>query len=116
MEFELKTRNHKELLDLVSLRVLSGDDPDVKRGKPAPDPFLVTMNRFEQKPEKAENVLVFEDAANGVRAAVAAGMRVIMVPDLTYMKVPEDLRDKISAILESLEDFKPESMGLPAYD
>ncbi|KAM3723259.1 (DL)-glycerol-3-phosphatase [Dirofilaria immitis] len=71
-EFELKTRCHKELLDLISLRVLSGDDPAVKRGKPAPDPFLVTMERFKQKPEKAENVLVFEDATNGVYAAIAA--------------------------------------------
>ncbi|KAK6102161.1 Haloacid dehalogenase-like hydrolase family protein [Brugia pahangi] len=115
-EFELKTQYHKELLDLISLRVLSGDDPAVKRGKPAPDPFLVTMARFEEKPEKAENVLVFEDATNGVYAAVAAGMNVVMVPDLTYMKIPDELQNKINSILRSLEDFKPESVGLPAYD
>ncbi|MCP9258088.1 hypothetical protein DINM_002611 [Dirofilaria immitis] len=114
-EFELKTRCHKELLDLISLRVLSGDDPAVKRGKPAPDPFLVTMERFKQKPEKAENVLVFEDATNGVYAAIAAGMHVVMVPDLTYMKIPEELQNKINLILRSLEDFKPESVGLPPY-
>ncbi|VDK89129.1 unnamed protein product [Litomosoides sigmodontis] len=115
-EFELKTKHHKELLDLISLRVLSGDDPAVKRGKPAPDPFLVTMDRFEQKPEKAENVLVFEDATNGVYAAIAAGMHVVMIPDLTYMKIPNELQDKITLILRSLEDFKPEKVGLPAYD
>lgn len=101
---------------LVAFQVLSGDDPSVKRGKPAPDPFLVTMDRFEQKPEKAENVLVFEDATNGVYAAIAAGMHVVMVPDLTYMKIPDELRDKITLILESLENFKPEKVGLPAYD
>ncbi|VDK64621.1 unnamed protein product [Onchocerca ochengi] len=115
-EFEIKTRHHKELLDLISLWVLSGDDPAIKRGKPAPDPFLVTMDRFKQKPEKAENVLVFEDATNGVCAAIAAGMNVVMVPDLTYMKIPEGLENKINSVLKSLEDFKPESVGLPAYD
>uniref|UniRef100_A0A0R3RSM5 Haloacid dehalogenase-like hydrolase domain-containing protein Sgpp n=1 Tax=Elaeophora elaphi TaxID=1147741 RepID=A0A0R3RSM5_9BILA len=114
-EFELKTRHQKELLDLISLRVLSGDDPAIKRGKPAPDAYLVTMDRFEQKPEKAENVLVFEDATNGVYAAIAAGMRVVMVPDLTFMKIPDELHNKITSILQSLEDFKPENMGLPAY-
>ncbi|VDM20231.1 unnamed protein product [Wuchereria bancrofti] len=98
-EFELKTQYHKELLDLISLRVLSGDDPAVKRGKPAPDPFLVTMARFEEKPEKAGNVLVFEDATNGVYAAIAAGMHVVMVPDLTYMKIPDELQNKINLIL-----------------
>lgn len=95
---------------------MSGDDPAVKRGKPAPDPFLVTMDRFERKPEKAENVLVFEDATNGVYAAIAAGMNVVMVPDLTYMKIPDELQDKITMMLKSLEDFKPENVGLPAYD
>ncbi|VDK31884.1 unnamed protein product [Gongylonema pulchrum] len=100
----------------AKILVLSGDDPAIKRGKPAPDPFLVTMDRFKDRPEKAANVLVFEDAANGVRAALAAGMPVVMIPDLTYMKVPEDIRHKISQILKSLEEFKPETMGLPAYN
>lgn len=95
---------------------MAGDDPEVKRGKPAPDPFLVTMNRFEKKVENPKNVLVFEDSANGVRAAVAAGMQVVMVPDMSVMKPPEEVKDKIACILAKLEDFKPESMGLPSYD
>ncbi|EJW74187.1 tRNA-specific adenosine deaminase 2 [Wuchereria bancrofti] len=77
---------------------------------------LNVMARFEEKPEKAGNVLVFEDATNGVYAAIAAGMHVVMVPDLTYMKIPDELQNKINLILRSLEDFKPESIGLPAYD
>lgn len=74
------------------------------------------MERFKDKPDKPSNVLVFEDSANGVRSAVAAGMPVVMIPDLTFMKVPEDVRDKISVILNSLEEFKPESFGLPPFN
>ena len=95
--------------------MLTGDDPAVKHGKPAPDGFLVTMDRFETKPESVENVLVFEDAPNGVLAAVAAGMHVVMVPDLSFTSPPESVLDKISFVLNNLEDFKPETMGLPPY-
>uniref|UniRef100_A0A915Q6V9 Uncharacterized protein n=1 Tax=Setaria digitata TaxID=48799 RepID=A0A915Q6V9_9BILA len=114
-EFDTKMAIHTELLSLIPLIVLAGDDPEIKRGKPAPDPFLATMKRFREKPDSAANVLVFEDSANGVRAAVAAGMQVIMVPDMSYMKPPEEVMDKIAYILKTLEEFKPESMGLPPY-
>lgn len=104
------------LFGVGRLKVLTGDDPAVKKGKPEPDGFLVTMERFEKKPQSAANILVFEDSLNGVLAAVAAGMHVIMVPDSRYCLPPEDVRDKICLVLESLEDFKPEMMGLPPYD
>ncbi|OZC04820.1 HAD hydrolase, family IA, variant 3 [Onchocerca flexuosa] len=116
IEFNVKTAMHSELFSLIPLIVLAGDDPEIKRGKPAPDPFLVTMNRFKEKAENAVNVLVFEDSANGVRSAIAAGMQVVMIPDMSYMKPPEEVIDKIGCILKSFEEFKPESMGLPPYD
>lgn len=94
----------------------ASDDPEIAEGKPAPDAFLVTMRRFPVKPASAANVLVFEDAPNGVLAAIAAGMQVVMVPDLSYSKPPENERHRIAFVLKSLEDFKPESMGLPPYD
>lgn len=73
------------------------------------------MRRFAVKPSSAANVLVFEDSINGVYAALAAGMHVVMVPDLRYSS-PEKCRDKITLVLNSLEEFKPEILGLPAYD
>ncbi|VDK64622.1 unnamed protein product [Onchocerca ochengi] len=115
-EFAAKMKNQKELSDLIPLHVLTGDDPHVKKGKPEPDGFLETMRRFSVKPRSAAHVLVFEDSINGVYAALAAGMHVVMVPDLRYSNPSETCKDKITLILNSLVEFKPEMFGLPSYD
>jgi HAD superfamily hydrolase (TIGR01509 family) len=52
---------------------------DYARGKPAPDPFLTAAERLGVDPA---DCLALEDSHNGVRAAHAAGMMTIMVPDL----------------------------------
>ena len=57
---------------------------EIERGKPWPDIFLKAAHLCGLKPEQA---VVLEDSENGVRAAVAAGIPVICVPDL---KMPED--------------------------
>jgi beta-phosphoglucomutase-like phosphatase (HAD superfamily) len=46
----------------------------VARGKPAPDLFLYAADRMNSAPERC---VVVEDSREGVRAAVAAGMRVL---------------------------------------
>lgn len=45
----------------------------VENGKPAPDIFLYTAAKLDARPEQC---VVLEDSENGVRAGVAAGMRV----------------------------------------
>ncbi len=62
--------------------IVGGDE--VAHGKPAPDIFLEAARRLNARPA---DCVVLEDSENGVRAAHAAGMRVIMVPDL---KPPDD--------------------------
>jgi beta-phosphoglucomutase-like phosphatase (HAD superfamily) len=52
---------------------------DYERGKPNPDPFLTAARRLGVAPELC---LALEDSHNGVRAASAAGMMTVMVPDL----------------------------------
>ena len=45
-----------------------------RRGKPAPDIYLAAAAAIGEAPE---NCIVFEDAANGIAAAKAAGMRAV---------------------------------------
>jgi len=69
----------------------------VKNGKPAPDIFLMAAEKLGAAPE---NCMVLEDSPNGIRAAFAAGMTPVMVPDL--VEPDEEMRKKAFCIAESL--------------
>jgi HAD superfamily hydrolase (TIGR01509 family) len=53
---------------------------DVRNGKPDPEIFLTAADRLGLAPEEC---LVLEDSNNGVLAAAAAGIPVIVIPDRT---------------------------------
>jgi HAD superfamily hydrolase (TIGR01509 family) len=62
--------------------IVGGDE--VVHGKPAPDLFLLAADRLKTTPTEC---IVLEDSEAGIRAAQAAGMTPILVPDL---KAPSD--------------------------
>lgn len=74
---------------------------DYARGKPNPDPFLTAAGRLDVDPVYC---LALEDSHNGVRAAHAAGMMTIMVPDL--LAATDEMRERCIAIAESLHDVR----------
>ena len=68
-------------------QIVSSDE--VGRGKPAPDVYLEVCQRLQVDPSET---LVFEDSGAGIRAARAAGVRVIAVPNRDMPPSPEILR------------------------
>jgi pseudouridine-5'-monophosphatase len=74
--YDLKVRTHSwfDLFDAI----VCGDDPRVGAKKPSPDIFLLAARELNADPRRC---LVFEDSLVGVEAALAAGMRVVALPD-----------------------------------
>jgi len=102
----LKMSRHKDLFNTFSHMVFR-DDEGVSEGKPSPDVFYKAAEEFDTK-VNTENCLVFEDSVTGVEAAKTAGMNVVMIPDTD--KVVNSV-----TVIKSLDDFRPEDFGLPAY-
>ncbi|KAF1716942.1 hydrolase [Pseudoxanthomonas yeongjuensis] len=74
---------------------------DVEHPKPAADIYLLAAKRLGVPPE---NCVALEDSEMGVRAASAAGMAVIQVPDL----VPaSELTRSLAQIVTSLGEVRP---------
>lgn len=71
----------------------------VKRGKPMPDIYLYAAEQLDLDPSEC---VALEDSPNGVKSAASAGIRTIMVPDLT--EPDEELSRIIAAKADSLED------------
>jgi HAD superfamily hydrolase (TIGR01509 family) len=91
--------HHLEVAGIVGRfeRIVTRDD--VSRGKPDPEPYLTAAAGLGVRPEAC---LALEDSHTGVRAAHAAGMRVIMVPDL--LQPTEEMHDKAHRIVQSLHE------------
>jgi len=74
---------------------------DVQHPKPAPDIYLLAAQRLARQ---ASRCLALEDSPVGTRAALAAGMTVIQVPDLI---VPDDAQRALGhRIVASLHDAR----------
>jgi pseudouridine-5'-monophosphatase len=105
--FDLKVSRHREWYALFNC-IVTGDDPEVGQGKPAPDIFLLAAHRMQAEPE---HCLVFEDSPAGIAAARAAGMYAVAVPD---PHMDHGVYRDAHEILRSLEEFDPSRWGFYA--
>ena len=86
------------LLDYFATVVTSSD---VRLPKPAPDIYLLAAERLGIAPSRC---LALEDSPTGTRAALAAGMTVIQVPDLI---APDDAQRALGhRIVASLHEVR----------
>lgn len=82
-----------ELADQFDAVVSSAD---VRRGKPAPDPYLAAASRLGVKPADA---IVFEDTIFGIESARAAGARCVGVATTLH-------RDQLGQADLVIDDFR----------
>ncbi len=84
--------------EMFAVRV-SGEDPQVRHSKPAPDVYLATAVRLGAAPATC---LAIEDSEAGVRAATRAGMACVAVPN--RWTADQDFSEA-DVVLESLRYF-----------
>ena len=73
---------------------------EVERGKPNPDIYLLAVQKLGLP---AEACIAFEDSEMGARAAIAAGLKVVVVPDLIQ---PSDfVRENCHQVVSTLDDW-----------
>jgi HAD superfamily hydrolase (TIGR01509 family) len=110
----LASSSNRELIDLAlellgvrDLFAATVSSEEVARGKPAPDVYLEAARRLGADPARAAAV---EDSHNGIRAAKAAGMRVIAIPN-EHFPPDEDALSQADVVLDSLAELTPEKIA-----
>ena len=103
--FDNKFYNNQNWLNKYIDIVITADD--INRGKPNPDIFLVAAKELELRPNQC---IVFEDGLPGVKAAISAGVKIVVAVIEEYQKqsFEELIYDKNRTkliILNSLEEF-----------
>ena len=90
-------------LDLIERRVL-GDDPELRAGKPAPDPYLLATQRLGVLPR---DCWVFEDSEAGCQSALDAGCRVWQLIEAANQMAPNqpyELHDARLTLITNLRE------------
>jgi len=110
---EKKRERHERTLFEYIDAIVTGDDPAVINGKPAPDIYLEAARRLGVDPTKC---LVFEDALSGVKSGKAAGCQVIAVPDPRFsdyerVNIFQD-EGGADVVLNSLWEFNGRPFGM----
>ena len=94
-----------ELMEVQQFFRATVSSEEVPRGKPAPDVYLEAARRLGVDPAGA---VAIEDSHNGIRAAKAAGMRVVAIPNEHFP--PGEALEEADVVLESLGDLTEETL------
>ena len=105
--FDNKTSHVKDWLKMDIDKIITGDDPRIKKGKPAPDIFILAAKELGLD---TKDCVIFEDALSGINAAISSGAKyVIAIPDKRQRKDVENIiYDKTKTkliILNSMDEF-----------
>jgi HAD superfamily hydrolase (TIGR01509 family) len=93
-------------LELTSAFQVTVSSEEVARGKPAPDVYLEAARRLGVPPSAC---VAIEDSASGIRAAHAAGMRVIAYPNRHYPPAAGVLT-LTASVLDTLDELDARSL------
>jgi HAD superfamily hydrolase (TIGR01509 family) len=109
----LASSSNRELIDLVleelgvaHLFRATVSSEEVERGKPAPDVYLEAARRLGVDPTRAAAI---EDSENGIRAARAAAMRVLAIPN-AHFPPGDDVLAQADVVLRSLDELTIEAV------
>jgi HAD superfamily hydrolase (TIGR01509 family) len=103
----LASSSNRPIIDLVLERsgvracfaaVVSSEE--VAHGKPAPDVYLAAARELDVDPKDCAAV---EDSTNGIKSAVAAGMRTIAVPNRQF-RPDDDVLTSAAVVVSSLAE------------
>jgi HAD superfamily hydrolase (TIGR01509 family) len=95
---------------LASQFAVTMSTEEVSRGKPAPDVYLAVAGKLGVAPGTC---VAIEDSSNGLRAAHAAGMRVVAVPHPAYPPQPDALA-LADLVVTGLDELTVDALGGPA--
>jgi HAD superfamily hydrolase (TIGR01509 family) len=110
----LASGSHPALIDIVTadapmagkFEIIVPAD-EVGAGKPAPDVYLEAARRLGVQPP---DCVCLEDSGNGILSGVAAGMKVIAVPDPRFPPAPEKL-ERADLVVGSLAEVTLERIA-----
>jgi HAD superfamily hydrolase (TIGR01509 family) len=103
----LASSSNRAIIDLVLERagvracfaaVVSSEE--VAHGKPAPDVYLAAARQLDVDPKDCAAV---EDSTNGIKSALAAGMRTIAVPNRQF-RPDDDVLASAAVVVSSLAE------------
>ena len=107
INFDYKTFNKREWIKEDFDAIILGDDPRIKKGKPAPDIFILAAKEIGLEPK---DCIMFEDSIGGIKACISSGAKVVVgIPDPHLRDKAEEIKYDESVtkliLLDKIKDF-----------